>query len=468
MSKKEVLLNPSSKEFEQKRQKALKTSINEGAVASVSTGVSNAYIIPFALKLSSQSTPIGFLSSLSGLASPIAQIFGSRLMEKKHRKNIILYAVFFQALLWLPIALIAFFSYKNILSNYLIYIFIALYTLLVFVGGIAGPAWFSWMGDIVPEETRGKYFAKRNLIAGILELAAALIAVSIVSAFENKTYAILGFGILFTLACIFRLFSFELLRIQFIPHLRPMKSYKVKLAEFIKRNKNFKKFTLYLMLFNIALMFASPFFAVYMLQELKFSYLIFIIVSMSSTVFYLVFTPLMGLLSDKYGNKNLIIISSIAFVFSPLCWIFIKNPLTLIIIPQLVAGIANAAYNMGTTNYSYSNLNEKQRGFGVAYLNILVGIGTFIGSILGGLLLDYGHIQFMNKFLFIFALASALRLAVTIFFIPSLKKEKKKAKFPSIISLTHHARVFNSEAKNFIFYLQKKEAQGLKVWTRST
>ena len=51
-------------------------------------------------------------------------------------------------------------------------------------------------------------------------------------------------------------------------------------------------------------MIASPFFAVYMLEELKFSYYMYIAVILSSSIFYLLFLPLAGKFSDKYGNQS--------------------------------------------------------------------------------------------------------------------------------------------------------------------
>lgn len=463
MSKKEA---PGSTptEFEQQRQKALKTSISEGSAASFSTGISNAYIIPFALKLTQSSTNIGILSSFSALSSPLAQIWGSKLMEKHPRKKIVLIAVLIQALLWIPIALLAWLAYKNIFPFALIYALIIIYTLLTAFGGLANPPWFSWMGDLVPEKTRGKYFAKRNLIAGIVELSAALIAVFILQAFENKALAILGFGILFLLAFLFRLFSFELLRIQYVPHLRPRKSYRIKLKEFLSNNSNFRRFALYQLFFNIAIMFASPFFAVYMLQDLKFSYPTYIAVSISSTIFYLLFTPLMGRLSDRYGNKRLLIIANIAFVLSPFSWLFIKNPFYIIIVPQLVAGIANAALVLGLSNFSLDSLDEKARGTGIAYLNLMVGIGTFIGSILGGLVLDYLTISFMNRFLFVFAAASCLRLLVALIFLPKIQEVRRVPQIKALSTIVHSTRTFHTEAKHFVLHLQEKEAEGLKVW----
>ncbi len=438
--------------FKKKKAKALNLSIVEGSMASASSGVSASYITPFALKLGGQPIHIGILSSLASLISPIAQLKGSSLMEKYHRKSIATKAVFVQALLWIPISILAILAWKGVAVDYLLYAFIIAYTLLVALGGLAHPPWFSWMGDLVPDKERGKYFSKRNKITGIVDLTTTILAVVLLQLLEDKNYALIGFAVLFFLAFIFRLISFSLLKIQYSPHLISRKDYKVNWKEFFKNNKNFKKFATYQMFFNLAIMIASPFFAVYMLEELKFSYLTFIIVSLSSTVFYLIFMSWIGKISDKYGNLKLLYLANAAFALNPLLWIFIKSPLMLILIPQLVSGIANAAFVIAFSNFTYDSLSKEKRGAGIAYVNLLVGIGSFFGALAGGVLLNYIPITFMNKFFFVFALAAAMRFITAILYLPRIKEEKKVSRSPYFLSIiVHPFRTIQHEVKHFVF-----------------
>jgi hypothetical protein len=67
------------KQKEREVKQALKESIDEGAAGAVSSGITNSYITPFALALNGTAFQIGLLSSLSGIISPIAQIFGSKM-----------------------------------------------------------------------------------------------------------------------------------------------------------------------------------------------------------------------------------------------------------------------------------------------------------------------------------------------------------------------------------------------------
>ena len=431
------------------KKKALGISIKEGSAASFSAGIANSYITPFALALKAQPIHIGILSSLIGILSPLSQFFGSKLIGKFHRKKIVLAFVLLQALTWIPIATIGFLYWKGILTNYLLYILIILYSVIAIFGGIHYPAWFSWMGDLVKENERGKYFAKRNLATGIIEISAVLVGLAILGPLENKSYVFVGFGILFILAFFFRLISYSLLQQQYSPSRFKLNGeLKVSTKDLLKDNKNFGKFSVYQAIFNFAIMIASPFFAVYMLKELNFSYYVYIAVILSSSIFYLMFLPLAGKFSDKYGNLKLMYISNFLFVLSPILWLFFKTPMYIIIFPQIVSGIANAAYVIAFTNFTYSTVKPKYLGLGVAYINILAGIGIFIGSISGGILLKYINLLNLNinSYFILFITAAAFRLLSALYFIPTIKEEKKIKRIPHVhISITHPFKTFQAE-----------------------
>jgi len=332
------------------RRQALKKSLHEAGSTGASASIGELYAVPFAKEVGAQPVQIGLLTALSGVVAPFAQLYGTRLLEQGgNRKKIVLTFTLLQALMWIPIATLAIALHFGYLANASATIFIILYTLLIALGNITFPAWFSWIGDLVPENERGKYFSLRNKIIGIIGLIVVLASAFVIDVFRSQGYLLLGFAILFAIATTFRLYSLITLKNQYAPSFKTKQSDHFSFISFLKRMDNFGKFTIYLALFNAALMIASPFFAIYMLEELKFSYVTLMLVTLSSTLVYLLTIPLMGRLSDKYGNKRLLQIANVAFIFSPMPWMIIRDPILLIIIPQLFAGIANAAFVIGTT-----------------------------------------------------------------------------------------------------------------------
>ncbi len=428
------------------KRKACKISINEGSASSAGSGFGDSFIVPFAEALKANAFHIGLLSAFSGLISPIAQHFGNKLMEKFSRKQIVKEFVLLQALVWIPIAVLAFISWKSI-PSYFPWILIALYVLVSIFGGLAHPAWFSWMGDIVPENHRGKYFSRRNLITGIIGIVAAILGSLLIKQFKITGLTFIGFGILFFLSFAFRFTSFSYFKKQYDPKFKLNKKSEFSLVDFIKRFDNYGKFAVYQAFFNFAISIASPFFSFYLLKELGYNQnlFLFMIISMSSSVFTLMFYPLAGKLSDKYGNLSLLYIANIFFILSPLVWLFSQNLYWLILVPGIVAGIANAAYSIGTTNFTYDSISHpEKRGTCIAHTNLLVGIGVFLGSILGGLLLKYfSSIQLaFNAFFIIFILGALARLVVAIYFLPKLEEVKSVKKLAIHI---HPFKIFHHE-----------------------
>src|SRR3989344_1871077 len=231
------------------KQKALELSINEGSATQASAVVGSSYLTPFALALKASPFQIGILSSVSGLVQPLSQLYGSKMMLFHSRKKLVLKFALLQAITWLPIAALAILFWKGFFQDYLIYALIVLYSIMMIFMGISHPPWFSWMGDLVPEKDRGRYFSIRNRATELVGMSVAMMAA-----------------------------------------------------------------------FFFALMIASPFFAVYMLEELDFSYVTYTTILLSSGIFYLIFLPLAGKFSDKYGNLKLLYIANFLFVLSPLLW----------------------------------------------------------------------------------------------------------------------------------------------------
>ena len=435
------------------KEKALKVSIKEGIAASLSTNVGDGYIIPAALAVNATSTQIGFLSSFSLFLYQLSQILGVKLMGIFPRKKVVLYFVILQAIMWLFISAVIFAVWKGWFDGYSIWLLIASYSILMALGGVSHPGWFSWMGDIVPDETRGQYFAKRNRIVSSFGITMAIIAALFLDYFKTKGYALLAFSILFTLASLFKFVSYIYLHKQYAPHYVQKKKDYFSLISFIERFDNFGKFAIYQGAFNFAIMIASPFFSVYMLRELGFSYTIFIATSVSYTIFYLLLLSFAGKFSDKYGNKKLTIIANIFFVLTPIFYIIFKSPLWIILIPQLTAAIANAASVISFSNFIYDSVKPNHRGLCAAYTNVIVGVGILLGAITGGLIVDYWHPSSVNPYIFVFSIAVILRLSVALIFLPSIKEVKKVKNLPSnlhfLTALTHYLHIEHAKTAHF-------------------
>lgn len=416
------------KSVNQLKKETMSLSIKEGSLASVAGGTGDSYMIPYALALDFNNFQIGLFKSLISLIPSIFQYYGSKLMEKWRRKKIIVTFVTLQALMWFVVMSFAYLFWKNIIPNFLPYLLMVSYTILAIFGSIAGPSWFSLLGDIVPAKYRGRYFSKRNRICETVLLLAFLLGAFVLDYFKTKGLVLAGFAILFAVAGIFRFMSARMFTKHYDPRLKIDGKDEVGIKEFVTHISqfNFGRFSLFVTIFYFSIGIGGSFFSVYMLKDLNFSYIVYMLVSLSVSVFSLLSLPLWGKLSDRIGNKNLLTIGSIFISIMPFLWLFSKNPIYLALVPQLISGVGWSAFNLSSTNFVYDSTPKHKRAFLLSYYNILLGLGSFVGSFIGGILAqDLPKFGFFSNLFILFIVSGILRTLTTLIFLPKVKEVRK-------------------------------------------
>ncbi len=88
------------------------------------------------------------------------------------RKRIFLWTTTTQRLLYVPLALLPLFFAHGRSGGAVVMALLLL--LAAGAGSMGGPAWNSWMSDLVPERLRGRYFARRSRMGIVVSLCTAL------------------------------------------------------------------------------------------------------------------------------------------------------------------------------------------------------------------------------------------------------------------------------------------------------
>lgn len=269
------------------KHKSRRHSISEGIFDNIKSSLGDSYISPFAIAINSSNSVVVLLSSISGLLGPLSQTFNSRLIEKYSRKKIVLKAVLFEILIWIPMIALAFLFYYGLLTNILPLMLLIFFSLYVIACNSGIPAWFSWMGDVVDEKYRGRWFAKRNLILGFIGVIFTLAAAYALDFFKHQNKIMFGFIILFSTAFIARIVSWRILKKQYEPKLKLKKRDYFSFSKFILNSwkDNFGKFALFRAFLNLAIYISSPLIIIYLLKELQFDYVTYMIIILSGTVF---------------------------------------------------------------------------------------------------------------------------------------------------------------------------------------
>ena len=429
--------------IQKKINESLKLSVKEGSVSAVSSGFGLSYLSPFALALNATASQMGILHAIISLLPSLVQLKAITLIKKFSRKKIIITGLITKMILWIPIIITGILFYLG--TPNMAWILIGLIGLFYAASAVIHPVWFSWMGSLVPDNGRGKYFSKRNIAAGFFGVVTMLIAAVILDGMKKigtytnnePLFTILGFSVLFTLAIFAQGWSCKLLKRQYEPRLKLRKKDYFTFKQFLKKctSTSFGKFTIFRFIFSFSVAIASPFFALYMLRDLGMSYIWYMGITISTILFRLIFLPTIGKFSDRFGNIKLLKICSIMGASMPLLYLlssFIPNDLAnkqyLHHIPVMICGLGWGGFDLAVNNYVYDAVSSPKRSFGLSYMNLMIGVGSFIGAGAGSLLALL-NIASVNIILLIFGISATLRLLVAIFGVRLLHEVRHVKKF---------------------------------------
>jgi len=420
------------KEIEKLRKESLDYSLKDCAATSAMSGFGDNYISPYIISMDAKPYQIGLLTSLPNIFSPIAQIIGSKLMMKFSRKQIVSFAVLSQALMWLPIIFSGYLYLKGFIfaSTFLI----LSYALYIFFGSLGGPAWVSWMGDLVKEKELGSYFGLRNSIGTIVSIISITIAGFILDLFKfwNTEKAVfVGFSIIFFLAMVFRILSRRFLLKQYEPKFKFQKEHYFSFISFIKRlpKTNFGKFVILLSFMSFAVNLVGPYFNLYIFRDLKFTYTQFMLLSVSSSIAFFIFYPFWGKLLDKFSYTSIlkfssILISLIGFLWFLTIFLYPVEAFYYLIFVNLFSGFSWAAFNLATNNFFYLNVSPPKRSLCSAYSSILYGLSIVLGAELGSQLLNILQNRYINSIMLLSVISGILRLICGVLFIIIIEEPK--------------------------------------------
>jgi MFS family permease len=413
--------------LDKKVEKSLRFSIYDGIFASGMVGFASEFFSPFLISIGATARQIGILSAVPNLIASLLQIKSAEMTDLiGSRKKTLNIFVLMQAIMLAVIALFILQDRVNV--NF----FIFMVTLFVSFGAFATPAWGSLMSDLVPEDIRGRYFGTRNMIIGFVTVITMLLGGVIIHSFENAQITV-GFSLVFMLAFSCRIISLFYIRKMYepVPAWKPGKGFTFFTFLANIKSNNFTRFVVAVSLMNFSVNIAAPFFAVLMLRELQFSYLLYTgIVTTGNAVVFLTMRR-WGIHADRVGNIKIIKATSLFISIIPLFWIIDRNPVYLMFI-QMAAGFLWAGFNLSASNFVYDSVPSHERTKSIAYFNVINGCAIFAGAITGGILVKNLPAVFGSKILTLFLLSTVIRVFITFFLILKLQEVRSVMKIKSI------------------------------------
>jgi MFS family permease len=371
-------------------------------------GVTDHYATPAALFLGATVQQVGLISALPNLLSSLSQFFSVRMIYwVGGRLKLLIRLVFTQALLIVCIAVLPLLEISHRVQLLLI-----LLILSAACGGLAGPAWGSLMSDYVPAFKRGRYFGWRNRTVGAVTVGSIVAAGLLLNFFHEISYGI-GFSIIFSVAAAARFVSgYFISRMDEPPHKKdPASDFTFLMFVGRFRESNFLKFVIFSGSLTFGTYLAAPFFAVFMLRDLQFSYLTYMALQVGSSLAALIALPLWGKHADLVGNVRVLRLSSFLAALIPMFWLFSQNPAYLVLV-QIFAGFSWSGVTLSAGNFIYDAVTPQKRVRCIAYFNVINGVALFLGSSLGGFFASRLPPLFGHRLLALFALSCLCRITL--------------------------------------------------------
>ncbi len=420
--------------------RGLNDSIREGSATGAASGIISTYLTPFALALGASAAQIGLLSAIPQLFSTILQpLAGSMAEHVGSRKGLCKSVQIVARIAWIPVIALAF---MNGFDRFFVLLLFA--TISAAAASFARVAWASWMGGLVPEKIRGAYFGKRNMFIG----AASFAAVFFSGWLLGMSDTLAGFVIIFLLAL--ALYAAAQIYIAKIPENKipegACKWHKASLSmrEFLSSMKktNFRHFMIFAMLFDFSVYLAAPFFTVYMISELQISYWWFAAISSASIAAGMLSQKYWGRISDRYGDKNVMIICAALASLVPLVFVFSRS-VPLLVLSNVFSGFAWAGLDLVTFNFLLDSSPPVKRPLFISSYQFFDGLAVAGGSIAGGALIYFMGTGFLwlSAISIVFLLSFALRGIFSLLLMPRIKEERIKGKAPPARDVFMHAVV---------------------------
>jgi MFS family permease len=421
---------PQTRDETEQLRRSLVLSQKESFASSLMTGAFDQFVTAFAIFLGASSVQIGWLTALPQLIGGgfqlIAVWFGQWI--RRHRLIVVSAAVQSAAL-----GVIAMLAIPAFQSSSLT---IMLFALVVFhvCANLIMPHWRAWMGQLVPDQIRGRFFSRRSRIAMLTSFLTFLLGGLLLTFFESLAMTWLGFLLLFVIALLGRAASTRLLSKMHDAHTQPTLGERHSLSQSFKHlyllwgDEDFRRFSFFMAGIQCVVAMSAPFFAVYMLRDLGFNYLQFTMSTGSSILIQFILLPFWGKVCDRKGNRYVMAIGASIIPLIPVLWLFSDN-LYYIICIQMLGGAAWSGFTLASANYLY---DQKPRHIHFASYSAihssLTALAVCIGALAGGYIISWIpdslsfagiQIQIKRPIAIIFILSALLRGAVALWYMPT-------------------------------------------------
>ncbi|HXE53958.1 MAG TPA: MFS transporter, partial [Tepidisphaeraceae bacterium] len=286
----------------------------------------------FAQKLGASNFQFGLLTALPFIAS-LMTVPGSLLIEATgDRKRLFLGSFYLQRSMWFVIALAPIWVLGHLgrgAGSGALSVFLWLMFFMYASGSLGGPAWVSWMADLVPTRLNGKYFSRRRQWGNLTAVPAAIFVGWFLDHYvpADDLSVLRWCAILFLCCAVFGLSDIHLF--QYVPSIPKPRQKPGRLLAALNEplhDRQFIRYSAYVGLLTFAVNLLGQFATLYLLEQVG--------VGNMAVQMILVVAPMLGQLlvlgiwgraADRMGKRPLLVLASIGLVPVGIAWCFVSR-----------------------------------------------------------------------------------------------------------------------------------------------
>jgi len=363
-------------------RQSLRASKREAVANAVMLGLTDPFMIPYALALGASAFQAGLLSSARNAILSLLQLKSADAVQRlRSKKRLLLWTVGIQIVLWIPLALVG-----PLFGPWAVAALILLYTMGTTIAAFGNPAGGSLVSRYLTPQERGQFFGHLARRMGLCSTAAALLGGGFLQVTAGRPW--LGFGLLCAGAAVARTFSWRWFTQLAEGPWEESPEEALSLWQFFRQREtsNFLYFTLSIAAMSFSVNLAAPYLAVYMLKELHYNYFTYTIISLSLSFVAALVVPAWGKVGDRFGNQVVLRWTMVGVSILPFLWPISRNPAWLAMV-FMVAGFFWVGLNLCTVNFVYDAAAPFTRDRYLAYFNVINGCSMSLGALTGGWLL---------------------------------------------------------------------------------
>lgn len=282
---------------------------------------------------------------------------------------------------------------------------------------VGNNAWVTWMGGLLPRHLRGRYFGARTAVITCANGVGALGAGLVLDLGRREQREGLSLAFLSLMGAVAGLVALVLMREQHAR--REAQRPGSLLSDLVSplRDEDGQRLLAFQATWNLAVGLAGSFFTVFMLRELRMSYVQVAAYGVATSVFKVLFAAHWGRTIDRVGTRPVVIICSLWIGLIPFLWL-LAGPGTLwpVALDAVATGIFWGGHNQAVFQLPLAIAPSRDRAWHIAAFSTIAGGSFAVATLAGGWLLGQwspvltpaGHE--LSSYQALFALSGVARL----------------------------------------------------------